>query len=90
MGAGTDTMRTGDRVRDVGTLLSEGVFYPGRSLLLPHEDTPEIREKYSKIPYPMAHSFLAGRSAAIDAYRMAGITNPQKELSPPRRFKPLR
>ena len=80
MGAGTDTMRTGDRVRDVGTLLKEGTFYPGRSLLLPHENTPEIIEKYAKIPYPAAHSFLAGRSAAIDAYRMAGITNPVKDL----------
>lgn len=74
-------MRTGDRERSIGSLLKEGVFFPDRNLLLPHENSDEIIEKYKNIKYPLAHSFLAGRSAAIEAYRMAGIKNPMKELA---------
>lgn len=81
MGAGTDTMRTGDRVRQAGALTQKGVFFPDRSLLLPHEETPEIVSRYEKITYPLAHSFLAGRMAAKEAYRMAGIQDPGKELA---------
>lgn len=66
-GSGTDTMRTGDRVREAGSLLKEGLFFPDRNLLLPHENKPEIIEKYKSMEYPLAHSFLAGRSAALEA-----------------------
>ena len=80
IGSGTDTMRSGDRVREPGSLLIEGAFLPGRNLLLPHEDNPETRQMYSQLKYPVAHSFLAGRVAAIEAYRMAGITDPLKQI----------
>jgi len=42
IGAGTDTMRTGDRVRTKGALVKKGVFFPDRNLLMPHEHTSEI------------------------------------------------
>ena len=80
IGSGTDTMRSGDRVREEGSILKEGAFLPGRNLLLPHEDNPKTRELYSKLKYPVAHSFLAGRIAAIEAYRMAGITDPLAQI----------
>jgi len=80
IGSGTDTMRSGDRIREPGSILKEGVFLPGRNLLLPHENNPETIAIYEKIQYPAAHSFLAGRVAAIEAYRMAGITDPLKQI----------
>ena len=80
IGSGTDTMRSGDRVREPGSLLKEGVFLPGRNLLLPHEDNPETIALYKDLKYPVAHSFLAGRIAAIEAYRMAGIVDPLKQI----------
>ncbi|NVN90402.1 MAG: thiolase domain-containing protein [Desulfuromonadales bacterium] len=48
----------------------------GRVLLLPHES----EEEYRDLKYPGVHSFRGGRSAAAQAYRMAGITNPAEEL----------
>ena len=82
IGAGTDTMRSGDRVREPGSILKEGVFLPGRNLLLPHEENnPDTIRSYRDIKYPVAHSFLAGRIAAIEAYRMANITNPLKQIN---------
>lgn len=45
IGAGTDTMRTGDRIRKKGALLEKGLFFPGRNLLMPHEHTAEIIKK---------------------------------------------
>ena len=48
----------------------------GRVPLLPHEKMKD----YENLPYPGVHSFRAGRAAGIEAYRMAGITNPAKEL----------
>ena len=80
IGSGTDTMRSGDRIREPGSLVKEGVFLPGRNLLLPHEDNPETRALYADLKYPVAHSFLAGRVAAIEAYRMAGIVDPLKQI----------
>jgi len=35
---------------------------------------------YPNLPYPGVHSFRAGRSAGLEAYRMAGITDPKREL----------
>lgn len=82
LGAGTDTMRPGDRKREPGSLLKEGLFLPGRDLLLPHErKDAEIVETYKLLKYPVAHSFLAGRVAAIEAYRMAGIEDPLKQIN---------
>ncbi len=80
IGSGTDTMRSGDRAREVGSILREGAFLPGRNLLLPHEDQPEIIAMYEALKYPAAHSFLAGRVAAIEAYRMAEVKDPRKEI----------
>ncbi len=48
----------------------------GKVPLLPHERAGD----YPRLKYPGVHSFRGGRSAAILAYRMAGITNPLKEL----------
>jgi acetyl-CoA C-acetyltransferase len=41
----------------------------------------EKASDYAHLPYPGVHSFRAGRSAGLEAYRMAGITDPKKELS---------
>ncbi len=43
---------------------------------LPHEKASD----YQGLPYPGVHSFRAGRAAGLEAYRMAGITNPVREL----------
>jgi acetyl-CoA C-acetyltransferase len=48
----------------------------GSVILLPHESA----EDYKDLKYPGVHSFRAGRSAAKEAYAMAGITNPVEEL----------
>ena len=80
IGSGTDTMRSGDRVREAGSILREGCFLPGRNLLLPHENQPEIIDMYKNLKYPAAHSFLAGRVAAIEAYRMADVSNPLQQI----------
>ena len=48
----------------------------GKVPLLPHER----EEEYRDLKYPGVHSFRAGRVAAQEAYRMAGITNPLEEL----------
>ncbi len=48
----------------------------GEVPLLPHED----RSWYKGLKYPGVHSYRAGRTAAINAYKMAGITNPLEEL----------
>lgn len=81
IGAGTDTMRTGDRLRDPGSILRKGALIPGKTLLLPHEENdPSTIAHYEKLRYPSGHSFMAGRVAVIDAFRMAGITDPLKQL----------
>ena len=64
-GAGTDAMRAGDRPRTLS-----GVP------MLPHEK----KEWYKELEYPGVHSFRAGRESARQAYKMAGITNPLKQL----------
>jgi len=64
-GAGSDAMRAGDRPRDNKSLP-----------LLPHEKP----EWYKNLEYPGVHSFRAGREAARQAYKMAGIDNPLKQL----------
>ncbi len=48
----------------------------GQVPLMPHEKASD----YAELPYPGVHSFRAGRAAGLEAYRMAGITNPIKEL----------
>src|SRR3989442_466023 len=48
----------------------------GKVPLLPHERAKD----YKNLKYPGVHSFRAGRTAAILAYKMAGITNPLEEL----------
>lgn len=48
----------------------------GPVILLPHESAKD----YKGLKYPGVHSFRAGRSAAKQAYEMAGIQNPLKEL----------
>jgi acetyl-CoA C-acetyltransferase len=40
----------------------------------------EKESDYAQLSYPGVHSFRAGRTAGIEAYRMAGITDPKKEL----------
>lgn len=44
--------------------------------LLPHER----EEDYANLKYPGVHSFRGGRTAAALAYRMAGITDPGRQL----------
>jgi acetyl-CoA C-acetyltransferase len=50
----------------------------------PHGPVPlapnEKRSDYPKLKYPGVHSFRAGRSAALQAYKMAGITDPRRQL----------
>jgi acetyl-CoA C-acetyltransferase len=48
----------------------------GKVPLLPHEDAAD----YAQLKYPGVHSFRGGRTAAGLAYRMAGITDPGREL----------
>jgi acetyl-CoA C-acetyltransferase len=48
----------------------------GKVILLPHESADE----YKNLKYPGVHSFRAGRSAAKQAYVMAEITDPSKDL----------
>jgi acetyl-CoA C-acetyltransferase len=40
----------------------------------------EKASDYTHLPYPGVHSFRAGRTAGLEAYRMAGITDPKREL----------
>jgi acetyl-CoA C-acetyltransferase len=49
----------------------------GKVPLMPNENAKD----YANLPYPGVHSFRAGRSAGLEAYRMAGITDPNRELS---------
>jgi acetyl-CoA C-acetyltransferase len=71
-GMGTDTMRPGDRYDTVGGLHEY-------DLVLSHEDKA-TRERYKKLRYPGQNSFRAGRMSAKQAYYMADIKNPLKEL----------
>ncbi|MGD0256568.1 MAG: thiolase domain-containing protein [Thermoplasmata archaeon] len=48
----------------------------GKVPLMPHENAKD----YAHLPYPGVHSFRAGRAAGLEAYRMAGITDPNHEL----------
>lgn len=48
----------------------------GKVVLLPHETEAD----YADLKYPGVHSFRGGRTAAKLAYRMAGVTDPGKEL----------
>ncbi|KLU60227.1 acetyl-CoA acetyltransferase [Peptococcaceae bacterium CEB3] len=45
-------------------------------ILLPHENAAD----YKDLKYPGVHSFRGGRTAAKEAYEMAGITNPLEEI----------
>jgi acetyl-CoA C-acetyltransferase len=48
----------------------------GKVPLFAHEKASD----YEKLPYPGVHSFRAGRAAGLEAYRMAGITDPKRDL----------
>ncbi|MFZ0699273.1 MAG: thiolase domain-containing protein [Thermoplasmata archaeon] len=48
----------------------------GKVPLLPKEKASD----YADLDYPGIHSFRAGRAAGLEAYRMAGITDPNREL----------
>jgi acetyl-CoA C-acetyltransferase len=48
----------------------------GKVPLLPHEKEAD----YKNLRYPGVHSFRAGRTAAINAYKMAGVNNPLDDL----------
>jgi acetyl-CoA C-acetyltransferase len=48
----------------------------GKVPLMPGESAKD----YSDLQYPGVHSFRAGRSAWIEAYKMAGITRPGEQL----------
>ncbi|MGE5752013.1 MAG: thiolase C-terminal domain-containing protein [Deltaproteobacteria bacterium] len=48
----------------------------GEVLLAPNEK----KSDYRKLKYPGVHSFRAGRSAGLQAYKMAGITDPLREI----------
>jgi acetyl-CoA C-acetyltransferase len=48
----------------------------GKVPLMPDEKASD----YTNLPYPGIHSFRAGRSAGLEAYRMAGIEHPNDEL----------
>jgi len=48
----------------------------GKAILLPHETEAD----YAALKYPGVHSFRGGRMAAKLAYKMAGITDPGREL----------
>src|SRR3989304_6927463 len=48
----------------------------GKVILAPGEKESD----YRNLRYPGVHSFRAGRSAGLQAYRMAGIKDPIKEL----------
>jgi acetyl-CoA C-acetyltransferase len=48
----------------------------GKVPLAPKESASD----YAHLDYPGVHSFRAGRSAGLEAYRMAGITDPKEEL----------
>jgi len=48
----------------------------GEVLLAPNEK----KSDYRNLRYPGVHSFRAGRYAALQAYRMAGITDPVRQL----------
>ena len=41
----------------------------------------ESEEDYSDLKYPGVHSFRAGRTAALEAYKNAGIRNPLEDIS---------
>jgi acetyl-CoA C-acetyltransferase len=71
-GMGTDTMRPGDRYDTVGGLHEY-------DLVLPHEDKA-TQQRYKKLRYPGQNSFRAGRMSAKQAYYMADIKNPLKEI----------
>jgi acetyl-CoA C-acetyltransferase len=65
LGCGTDTMRLGDRPR-------------GDVIPLPGEEPSKY--DYIKGRWPGLGSFRAGREAARQAYKQAGITNPTEQL----------
>lgn len=50
----------------------------------PHAKVPlmpnEKEEDYKDLKYPGVHSFRAGRTASINAYKMAGIKDPLKDI----------
>src|SRR4030095_1936563 len=48
----------------------------GKVPLMPHEKESDFKE----LEYPGVHSFRAGRSAALNAYKMAGVGRPLEDL----------
>lgn len=79
IGRGTDAMRMADRPHQ-----SYDDFM--RQNALPHEMASDETQAYYKqlwekgFRYPGVHSFRAGRAASQQAYKMAGIHDPLREL----------
>ncbi len=88
-GAAVAVLCTGERAREftdtpvevigVGTgtdtmRLADRPF--GTVPLMPNERASD----YANLDYPGVHSFRAGRAAGLEAYKMAGITDPKREL----------
>jgi len=48
----------------------------GKVPLMAHEKASD----YAKLKYPGVHSFRAGRTAALNAYKMAGVRQPLEDL----------
>ena len=70
IGRGTDMMRMADRPhKDVPLLPTEKA-----------SDYENSRYLDGKLTYPGIHSFRAGRMASMQAYKMAGIQDPMKEV----------
>ena len=80
IGRGTDAMRMADRPHDTYEKFM-------RDYALPHEaESDQTRAYYGDLwekgfRYPGVHSFRAGRMAGKQAYAMAGIHDPLKELN---------
>jgi acetyl-CoA C-acetyltransferase len=78
VGAGTDSMRPGDRLVD----WAYHGFFKEDEALFPSKVKKPIT------PYPDMANFGALRQAAVTAYKEAGITNPRKEIDVAEIFAP--
>jgi len=78
VGAGTDSMRPGDRLVD----WAYHGFFKEDEALFPSKVKKPIT------PYPDMANFGALRQSAVTAYKEAGITNPRKEIDVAEIFAP--
>ncbi|MDH5682078.1 MAG: thiolase domain-containing protein [Spirochaetota bacterium] len=70
IGRGTDMMRMADRPRNKQVPVIQETA----------QDSNDVEKDDEMTGYPGVHSCRAGRLAAIEAYRMAGIENPLEDL----------